>query len=98
MPELTGALKTKPHGFTGSDSVSLCLGEMSAAVPTSYFQGHSEGALRLDTHMREAQTEVGAGSLGGAVSNIHKVAGGGGQGHHSQRLRRTARETITFIL
>ena len=30
--------------------------------------------------MREAQREVGAGSLGGAVSNIHKVAAGWGWG------------------
>ena len=78
VPELFGALETTPNGFTVSHSVSICLGDMPVAVPPSYFQGHTEGALRLDTQMREAQREVGASSLGGEVSNIYKVAGAGG--------------------
>ena len=79
MPELFRALETTPDGFRRSDSVSLCLGEMPVAVPLSYFQGHMERALRLDTQMREAQREVGVGRLVGDVSNIYKVA----EGHHS---------------
>ena len=80
VPELFGALETTPNGFTGSDSISLGLGEMPEAAPSSYLQGHMEGAVRLDTQMREAQREEGTGCLGGGVSNIHQVAGG----HHSR--------------
>ena len=80
VPELFRALETTPNGFTGSDSVSLGLGEMPEAAPSSYLQGHMEGAVRLNTQMREAQREEGAGRLGGGVSNIHKVAGR----HHSR--------------
>ena len=76
MPELFGALETTPNVFTGPDSISLCLGEMPVALPPSYLQGHMEGALRLDTQMREVQREVSVGSLGRDVSNIYKVAGG----------------------
>ena len=57
-------------------TVSICLGDMPVAIPPSYSQGEMEGALRLDTQIREAQREVGEGSLGGDVSNSYKVAAG----------------------
>ena len=71
MPELFGALETTPNGFTGSDSVLLCLGEMPVAAPPFLTPRAHRGSSRLDTQMR-----VGGGSLGEALLIFTKWLGG----------------------
>ena len=73
VPELLGALETIPNSFTGSDCFFL-LKEDASVCPSFLFPRAHEGSTETGHTDERGSEEVGAGSLGGNISNIYKVA------------------------